>query len=128
MNADHSRSRMALWRDFPLLVRRIQSRDQAVRLARVSGWLIMLAGVIVLLLGFLLDHQATMIEGTLVTLLALLAGWARSRIAASVLALLLLLGWVGGLMAGALPTTLVFQFTILVISLRLVEASFRFRK
>ena len=128
MNADHSRSRMALWRDFPLLVRRIQSRDQAVRLARVSGWLIMLAGVIVLLLGFLLDHQATMIEGTLVTLLALLAGWARSRIAAPVLALLLLLGWVGGLMAGALPTTLVFQFTILVISLRLVEASFRFRK
>jgi hypothetical protein len=47
---------------------------------------------------------------------------------ASVLALLLLLGWVGGLMAGALPTALVFQFTILVISLRLVEASFRFRK
>jgi sulfite exporter TauE/SafE len=119
---------MALWRDFPLLVRRIQSRDQAVRLARVSGWLIMLAGVIVLLLGFLLDHQATMIEGTLVTLLALLAGWARSRIVASVLALLLLLGWVGGLMAGALPTALVFQFTILVISLRLVEASFRFRE
>jgi type IV secretion system protein TrbC len=128
MNADHSRSRMALWRDFPLLVRRIQSRDQAVRLARVSGWLIMLAGVIVLLLGFLLDHQATMIEGTLVTLLALLAGWGRSRIVASVLALLLLLGWVGGLMAGALPTALVFQFTILGISLRLVEASFRFRK
>lgn len=128
MNTGYSRSRIALWRDFPLLVRRIQSRDQAVRLARVSGWLIMLAGVIVLLLGFLLDHQATMIEGTLVTLLALLAGWARSRVAASVLALLLLLGWVGGLMAGALPTALVFQFAILVISLRLAEASFRFRK
>ena len=128
MKADDSRSRIALWRDFPLLVRRVQSPDQAVRLARVSGWLIMLAGVIVLLLGFLLDHQATMIEGTLVTLLALLAGWARSRVAASVLALLLLLGWVGGLMAGALPMALVFQFTILVISLRLVEASFRFRK
>lgn len=128
MTPECPRPRMVLWRDFPLLVRRIQSRDQAFRLARVSGWLIMLAGVIVLLLGFLLDHQATMIEGTLVTLLALLAGWARSRVAASVLSLLVLLGWVGGLVAGALPVTLVFQFAILAISLRLVEASFRFRR
>lgn len=128
MSAEEPHSRIAVWRDFPLLVRPIRSRDQAVRLARISGWLIMLAGVIVLLLGFLLDHRATMIEGTLVTLLALLAGWARSRIAASVLSLLVLLGWVGGLVSGALPATLVFQFVILVISLRLVEASFRFRK
>ena len=127
MSAEQSHSRIALWRDFPLLVRRVRSRGQAVRLARLSGWLIMLAGVIVLLLGFLLDHRATMIEGTVVTLLALLAGWARSRIAASVLSILVLLGWVGGLVAGALPATLVFQFIILVISLRLVEASFRFR-
>lgn len=127
MTPEGPRSRMVLWRDLPLLVRRIQSRDQAFRLARVSGWSIMLAGIIVLLLGFLLDHQATMIEGTLVTLLALFAGWARSRVAASVLSLLLLLGWAGGLVAGAPPVTLVFQFAILVISLRLVEASFRFR-
>lgn len=128
MNAESPHSRITLWRDFPLLVRPIRSREQAVRLARISGWLIMLAGVIVLLLGFLLDHRATMIEGTLVALLALLAGWARSRVAASVLSLLVLLGWVGGLVAGALPATLVFQFIILVISLRLMEASFRFRK
>lgn len=128
MNARQTRSRLMLWRDAFLFFGRIESRDNAVRLARISGWLIMLSGVVVLLLGFLVQHQPTMIEGTLVTLLALVAGWARSRIAASVLALLLLLGWVGGLVSGASPATLVFQFAVLAISLRLVEASFRFRQ
>jgi hypothetical protein len=128
MSARESSSRLWPWRDLRLFFGRVESRDNAVRLAHISGWLVMLSGVMVVLLGFLLDHQATMIEGTLVTLLALVAGWARSRIAASALALLLLLGWVGGLGSGALPATLVFQFMILVISLRLVEASFRFRR
>lgn len=128
MSARQTRSRLMLWRDVFLFFGRIESRDNAVRLARISGWLIMLSGVVVLLLGFLVQHQPTMIEGTLVTLLALVAGWARSRIAASVLALLLLLGWVGGLVSGASPATLVFQVAVLAISLRLVEASFRFRQ
>ena len=128
MSARQNRSRLILGRDLFLLFGRIESRDSAVRLARISGWLIMFSGVVVLLLGFLVQHQPTMIEGTLVTLLALVAGWARSRVAASVLALLLLLGCLGGLVSGASPATLVFQFAVLAISLRLVEASFRCRQ
>jgi type IV secretion system protein TrbC len=113
--------------DLLLIFRPLRSEDQAPRLARASGWLLMLAGVIVVLLGFLLNHPPTMIEGTLVTLLALIAGWVRSRLAATLLLLLLALGLAGGLAGGIEPATIVFLLIALLTSLRLLEATFRFR-
>jgi len=87
----------------------------------------MFAGVIVVLFGFLMNHPSTMIEGTLVTLLALIAGWARSRLTAILLTLLLALGLVGGVAGSIEPATLAFLLIAFLVSLRLLEATFRFR-
>ena len=87
----------------------------------------MFAGVIVVLFGFLMGHRPTMIEGTLVALLALIAGWARSRFAATLLALLLGLGLAGAVAGGIATGTIVFLLITFLVSLRLLEASFRFR-
>lgn len=113
--------------DLLLLFRSIDSRDTAIRLARAAGWLLMLSGVVVVLLGFLAEHPQTMFEGTLVSLLALAAGWVRSRFAATLLTLLVALGLAGGLAAGVAPATLVFLSAIFGVCLRLTEATFRFR-
>jgi type IV secretion system protein TrbC len=107
--------------------RRIRSPHEARRLARGSGWLILLAGVIVVLLGALMQHTESMLEGTLVALLALVAGWARSRVAATLLTALITLGLAGGLLGGGPAPTLIFLATILAVSLRLLEATLRFR-
>ncbi len=114
--------------DILLVFRRLRSEDQAVRLARAAGWLLMLAGVVVVLLGFLMNHPQTMIEGTLVTLLALVAGWVRSRLAAVFLGALLALGLAGGFAAGVESGTTAFLLITLVVALRLLEATFRFRR
>lgn len=113
--------------DLLLIFRPLRSRDQAPRLARTAGWLLMLAGVVVVLLGFLLNHPPTMFEGTLVAMLALIAGWARSRVAATLLALLLAVGLAGGVAGGIEPATIIFLLIALLASLRLLEATFRFR-
>jgi len=113
--------------DSLLIFRPLRSREQAVRLARATGWLLILAGVIVVLLGFLLNHLPTMVEGTLVALLALAGGWARSRLAATLLTLLLGFGLAGGIAGGIATATLVFLIIALAISLRLMEATFRYR-
>lgn len=110
-----------------MIVRPLRSREQALRLARASGWLLMLSGVTVVLLGFLMNHLPTMIEGTLVALLALIGGWARSRLAATLLSLLLAVGLVGGLASGVETGTIAFMLIALLVSFRLVEAAFRFR-
>lgn len=113
--------------DLLLIVRPLRSWDQAPRLARAAAWLLMLAGVIVVLLGFLMNHPQTMIEGTFVTLLALIAGWARSRLAAVLLTSLLTLGLAGGVAGGIEPATIAFLLIAMLVSLRLLEATFRFR-
>lgn len=114
--------------DLLLIFRPLRSEDQAPRLARASGWLLMFAGVIVVLFGFLMNHPSTMFEGTLVTLLALLAGWARSRFVATLLASLLALGLAGGVAGGIETGTVVFLLIVFLVSLRLLEATFRFRR
>jgi type IV secretion system protein TrbC len=126
MNASPPR-RLSLTADLLLVFRRIRSADEARRLARASGWLILLAGVVVVLLGALLQHTGSMLEGTFVALLALVAGWTRSRAAAMLLAALITLGLAGGLLGGGPAPTLIFLATILAVSLRLLEATFRFR-
>lgn len=113
--------------DIGLLVARLQQADQAPRLARASGWLLMLAGVVVVLFGFLLNHAPTMVEGTLVAILALFAGWGRSRLAAVFLVLVLGLGLAGGVLAGIEIPTLAFLIVAFLVALRLMEACFRFR-
>jgi len=113
--------------DLLLVFRPLRAKDQAPRLARAAGWLLMLAGVIVVLLGFLLNHPPTMIEGTVVTLLALIAGWARSRLAAIFLSLLLALGLAGGVAGGIEPATIGFLLIAFLVSLRLLQATFRSR-
>jgi hypothetical protein len=127
MNVSPSRRPTSLTADLLLVFRRIGSADEARRLARGSGWLILLAGVIVVLLGALMQHTGSMLEGTLVALLALVAGWARSRVAAVLLTALIALGLAGGLLGGGPAATLIFLATILAASLRLLEATFRFR-
>lgn len=113
--------------DLLLIFRPLRSGDQAPRLARTAGWLLMLAGVVVVLFGFLLNHPPTMFEGTLVTLLALIAGWARSRLVAIVLTLLLAFGLAGGVAGGIEPATITFLLIAFLVSLRLLEATFRYR-
>ncbi|AHF00007.1 hypothetical protein [Thioalkalivibrio paradoxus] len=119
---------MRLAADLPLLFRRLRSGDEAGRLARAAGWLVLLAGVIVVLLGALMQHDAAMLEGTLVALLALAAGWARSRVAAAFLAVLIAMGLAGGVVGGAPLPTLVFLGLMFAVSLRLLQAVFRFRR
>lgn len=113
--------------DLLLILHRLRSQEQATRLARAAGWLLMFAGVVVVLLGFLMNHPPTMIEATLVALLALIAGWARSRFAAVLLTLLLGLGLAGAMAGGIATGTIVFLLIAFLVSLRLLEASFRFR-
>jgi hypothetical protein len=119
--------RTSLTGDLLQVFGRIHSADEARRLARGSGWLSLLAGVTVVLLGALLQHNAAMLEGTLVALLALAAGWARSRVAAVLLTTLIAVGLAGGLLGGGAAPMLVFLTVILAVSLRLLEATFRFR-
>jgi len=114
--------------DLLLVFRPLRSEEHARRLARVSGWLLMFAGVIVVLFGFLMNHPPTMMEGTLVTLLALIAGWARSRLTAILLTLLLALGLAGGVAGGIETGTVVFLLIVFLVSLRLLEATLRFRR
>ena len=124
----HEPRRISPPADVLLIFRALRSSEQARRLSRAAGWLLMLAGVIVVLLGFLLNHPPTMIEGTVVTLFALVAGWARSRLAASALSVLLAVGLAGGLAGGIEPATLGFLLAAFLVSLRLLEATFRFRR
>jgi type IV secretion system protein TrbC len=113
--------------DLLLILHRLRSQEQAIRLARAAGWLLLFAGVIVVFLGFLMNHPPTMIEATLVALLALIAGWARSRFAAVLLTLLLGLGLAGAVAGDIAIGTIMFLLIAFLVSLRLLEASFRFR-
>jgi hypothetical protein len=113
--------------DLLLILHPLRSQEQATRLARAAGWLLMFAGVIVVLFGFLMNHLPTMIEATLVALLALIAGWARNRFAAILLTLLLALGLSGAVAGGIAIGTIVFLLIAFLVSLRLLEASVRFR-
>ncbi len=61
-------------------------------------------------------------EGTLV------GGWLRSRLAAILLMLLMALGLATGLAVGAATGGLLLQVALFGVALRMVEASFRFRR
>ncbi|MFO8005986.1 hypothetical protein [Thioalkalivibrio sp.] len=121
------RSRRSPPADLLLVLQPLRSQEQASRLARAAGWLLMFAGVMVVLLGFLMNHTPTMIEATVVALLALIAGWARNRFAAILLTLLLGLGLAGAVAGGIATGTIVFLLIAFLVSLRLLEASLRFR-
>ncbi|WP_018862680.1 MULTISPECIES: hypothetical protein [unclassified Thioalkalivibrio] len=110
-----------------LLLQTIDETGKAQRLARVAGWVLALAGAVVVALGLLIQHTPTMMEGTLVALLAVVGGWLRSRIAATLLMLLMALGLATGLTAGAATGGLLLQVALFGVALRMVEATFRFR-
>ncbi|WP_290652026.1 hypothetical protein [Aquisalimonas sp.] len=112
-----------VWGDLPRLWRAVRNRDEARRLARASARLIMLLAVAVVAMGVLTGETATMVEGTLVALLALAAGWLYSRSAAVALALLLFLGLLAGLLGGQAPAGLLLQGVVLLICLRLAQAT-----
>ncbi|WP_019593524.1 hypothetical protein [Thioalkalivibrio sp. ALM2T] len=114
--------------DLLLLLQSIENHDQAQRLARVAGWVLVFAGVVVVMLGVLVAHTPTMTEGTLVALLALVGGWMRSRVAAVLLMLLMALGLATGLAVGAATGGLLLQVALFGVALRMVEGTFRFRR
>ncbi|WP_026279989.1 DUF3784 domain-containing protein [Thioalkalivibrio sp. ALJ16] len=114
--------------DLWLLLQSVDEAEKAQRLARVSGWVLALAGAVVVALGLLMQHTHTMLEGTLVALLAVVGGWLRSRIAATLLMLLMALGLATGLAAGAATGGLLVQVALFGVALRMVEATFRFRQ
>ncbi|ADC72820.1 hypothetical protein TK90_2330 [Thioalkalivibrio sp. K90mix] len=126
----HSRSRhwAGAGADLWLLLQTVDGVEKAQRLARVAGWVLALAGAVVVALGLLMQHTPTMLEGTLVALLAVIGGWLRSRIAAMILMLLMALGLATGLAAGAATGGLLLQVALFGIALRMVEATFRFRQ
>lgn len=128
MNESRSHHWAGAAADLPLLLQSIENTEQARRLARVAGWVLAFAGVVVVMLGVLTHQTPAMLEGTLVALLALVGGWLRSRIAATVLMLLLALGLATGLALGAATTGLLVQVALFGVALRMVEGTFRFRK
>ncbi|WP_024326902.1 hypothetical protein [Thioalkalivibrio sp. AKL19] len=127
MNESRSRHWAGAGADLILLLQSIENGEQARRLARVAGWVLILAGVVVVMLGVLVQHTPTMAEGTLVALLALVGGWLRSRFAAILLMLLMALGLATGLAVGATTGGLLLQVALFGVALRMVEGSFRFR-
>jgi len=108
-----------------VLLQAVKDPDQAKRLARVSAWVLMVAAVAVVMAGLLSNSTATMLEGTLVALLALAGGWAYSRVAACILTLLLALGVGTGLIAGLPMPGLLLQVALFGICLRMAEATFK---
>ncbi|WP_018144703.1 hypothetical protein [Thioalkalivibrio sp. AKL6] len=128
MNESRSRHWAGAGADLLLLLQSITNHEQAQRLARVTGWVLVFAGVVVVMLGVLVQHTPTMLEGTLVALLALVGGWLRSRVAATLLMLLMALGLATGLAVGAATGGLLLQVALFGVALRMVEGSFRFRK
>ncbi|WP_019625923.1 hypothetical protein [Thioalkalivibrio sp. ALJT] len=124
---NESRSRHWAGADLLLLLQSVDNAEQARRLARVAGWVLIFAGVVVVMLGVLVQHMPTMLEGTLVALLALVGGWLRSRVAATLLMLLMALGLATGLAVGAATGGLLLQVALFGVSLRMVEGCFRFR-
>lgn len=128
MNATRSRHWAGAGADLLLLLQAVENGEQAGRLARVAGWVLLFAGVVVVMLGLLVQHTPTMLEGTLVALLALVGGWLRSRIAATLLMLLMALGLATGLAMGAPTGGLLLQVALFGVALRMVEGCFRFRK
>ncbi|WP_018938280.1 MULTISPECIES: hypothetical protein [unclassified Thioalkalivibrio] len=128
MNESRSRHWAGAGADLLLLLQSIENSEQAQRLARVAGWVLVFAGVVVVMLGVLVQHTPTMLEGTLVALLALVGGWLRSRVAATLLMLLMALGLATGLAVGAATGGLLLQVALFGVALRMVEGSFRFRK
>ncbi|WP_018866745.1 MULTISPECIES: hypothetical protein [unclassified Thioalkalivibrio] len=127
MNESRSRHWAGAGADLLLLLQSIHDTEQARRLARVAGWVLVFAGVIVVMLGVLVQHMPTMLEGTLVALLALVGGWLRSRLAATLLMLLMALGLATGLALGAATGGLLLQVALFGVALRMVEGCFRFR-
>ena len=128
MNESRSRHWAGAGADLLLLLQSVENSEQAQRLARVAGWVLVFAGVVVVMLGVLVQHTPTMLEGTLVALLALVGGWLRSRVAATLLMLLMALGLATGLAVGAATGGLLLQVALFGVALRMVEGSFRFRK
>ncbi|WP_018141389.1 hypothetical protein [Thioalkalivibrio sp. ALJ7] len=128
MSESRSRHWAGAGADLLLLLESIENHEQAQRLARVAGWVLVFAGVVVVMLGVLVAHTPTMTEGTLVALLALVGGWLRSRVAAVLLMLLMALGLATGLAVGAATGGLLLQVALFGVALRMVEGTFRFRR
>ncbi len=128
MSESQSRHWAGAGADLLLLLQSIENHEQARRLARVAGWVLVFAGVVVVTLGVLVAHTPTMTEGTLVALLALVGGWLRSRVAATLLMLLMALGLATGLAVGAATGGLLLQVALFGVALRMVEGTFRFRR
>lgn len=114
--------------DLGLLLRSVETADQARRLARISGRVVMLMGVIVVAVGALAGRTDSMLEGTLVVLLGLAGGWGLSRVASGVLCLLMALGIATGLAVGAATAGLLIQVGLFGVCLRLAEATWQFRR
>ncbi len=113
--------------DLWLLLQAARTRDEADRLARIAGRVVMLTGVIVVALGVMANSLPTMLEGTLVALLAFAGGWVYSRLAAVILILLMALGLVTGMATGSATAGLLIQVAVFGVCLRMGEANFRRR-
>lgn len=113
--------------DLPLLVQAIRDVERAERLARAAGWLVLLGGLVVVIMGATVGHGPSMIEGTVIALLALFAGWMRTPWLAIPLALLIGFGLVAAVFGGGGGPLIGFLALMFFAAVRLVEASLRFR-
>lgn len=111
--------------DVWLLLQSVSTREEAERLARMAGRLVMLLAVVVVAFGVLAGSLGTMLEGTLVALLAFVGGWLYSRVAAVLLILLMALGLATGMATGAATGGLLVQVAVFGLCLRMGEANFR---
>ncbi|MFN4262645.1 MAG: hypothetical protein ACK4IT_03230 [Thioalkalivibrionaceae bacterium] len=109
-----------------MLFRPLTEAGHADRLARTAGWWILMAGLIVVLMGASLGHQGSMIEGTVLAVLALFAGWMRSRWLAIPLLMLIAFGFFTSVVGGAPLPVVIFSGVMMFIAIRLLEATFRF--
>ena len=114
--------------DLGLLLKAVRTPEEACRLARVCGYVIMLMGVVVVAVGVFAVDVTTLLEGTLVALLGFAGGWAHSRIAAILLTVLMAFGLATGLAVGAATAGLLIQVALFGVCLRMVEATWRLRR
>lgn len=113
--------------DLPLLVQAIQDADRAERLARAAGWLVLVGGLVVVIMGATVGHGQSMIEGTVIAVLALFAGWMRTPWLAIPLALLIGFGLFAAVLGGGGWALIGFLALMFFAATRLLEASLRFR-
>ncbi|MCH8502987.1 MAG: hypothetical protein LAT50_01520 [Ectothiorhodospiraceae bacterium] len=111
--------------DLWLLLQAVHTRPEAERRARIAGRVVMLMGVIVVAFGVMASNLPTMLEGTLVTLLAFAGGWFYSRAASVILVLLMSMGLATSMATGSATARLLVQVAMFGVCLRLGEATFR---